>query len=63
MTVKGSVTAEVFCDFLKRLVKGMDQKIFFDFRQSQSSPFQKGKGANSIFRRKIRDILFASVLF
>ncbi|OCC14325.1 Mobile element protein [Dissulfuribacter thermophilus] len=28
MTVKGSVTAEVFCDFLKRLVNGMDQKIF-----------------------------------
>jgi len=28
MTVEGSVTADVFCDFIKRLVENVDQKIF-----------------------------------
>lgn len=28
MTVEGTVTATVFCDFLKRLISGVDQKIF-----------------------------------
>ena len=28
MTIEGSVTADVFCDFIKRLVENVDQKIF-----------------------------------
>jgi len=28
MTVEGSVNAEMFCDFIKRLIKGVDQKVF-----------------------------------
>ena len=28
MTVEGSVNAEIFCDFIKRLIKGVDQKVF-----------------------------------
>ena len=28
MTVRGSVNADVFCEFLKRLVEGMDKKVF-----------------------------------
>ncbi len=28
MTVEGSVTAEIFCDFIKRLVENVNQKIY-----------------------------------
>ena len=58
---KGSVNADVFIEFLKRLIKGAEREIFFDSRSRLSSSREESQRFRAHAGREIALVLSASL--